>query len=202
MKLYYTPGSSATSVHMALRHLGLPFEIERVDLATKTTETGKNYLDINSFGYVPALELDSGKTLFETVAIMQYLFELSPDGKTLGAEDRAMYLEWFAHIGTELHAAMSFAWSVRDKTECRNAILAKAARRLGPTEAYLSGDRKYVSFEDPKQVGLLDFYLFGVLFGLSYLEFDLSPFPNIQAFMERMKQQPAVIETMKAEGLV
>lgn len=186
---------------MALRHLGLPFELEKVDLKTKTTESGKNFLDINYFGYVPVLELDSGERLFESVAILQYLFEKSPDGRELSAEDRAANLVWFAHIGTELHAAMSMAWSGKDHPEMKKIIFDKVAKRLGVTEGYLSDGREYISFEDPTRMGLHDLYFFGVLYGFQYLEFDFSPFPNIVAFMARMKEQKAVQETMEVEGL-
>jgi glutathione S-transferase len=203
MKLYYAPGSSASTIHMALRHLGLSCELEKVDLKTKTTESGKNFLEINYFGYVPVLELDSGERLFESVAILQYLYEKSPDGQGTTPETRAQTLEWFAHIGTELHAGLTFAWPMKDNPEFLKALFSKVSKRLEVTERYLGEPgREFVSFADGKRMGLLDIYLFGVLFGFSYLQFDFSPFPNLQAFFERMKQQEPVVEAMKIEGLM
>lgn len=50
MKLYYTPGSCSLSPHIVLRETGLDFSIERIDLRTKKTESGKDFLAINPKG--------------------------------------------------------------------------------------------------------------------------------------------------------
>lgn len=60
MKLYYTPGSCSLSPHIVLRETGLDFSIERIDLRTKKTESGKDFLAINPKGQVPVLQLDNG----------------------------------------------------------------------------------------------------------------------------------------------
>ena len=44
MKLYYSPGACSLSDHIALEEAGMPFEIERVDLKSKTTETGTDFI--------------------------------------------------------------------------------------------------------------------------------------------------------------
>ena len=57
MKLYYSPGACSLASHIALLEAGLEFELERVDLKTKLTETGRDFTTINAKGYVPALVL-------------------------------------------------------------------------------------------------------------------------------------------------
>ncbi|MDN6833795.1 MAG: glutathione S-transferase N-terminal domain-containing protein, partial [Enterobacterales bacterium] len=79
MKLFYKAGACSLSPHIVLREAGLDFTIERVDLATKKTEHGEDFLKINPKGQVPALQLDDGSLLTEGVAIVQYLADKVPD---------------------------------------------------------------------------------------------------------------------------
>ena len=73
MKLYYSPGACSLADHIALHEAGLSFEHEKVDLKTKRTESGADFATINSKGYVPALTLDSGETLSENIAILDWI---------------------------------------------------------------------------------------------------------------------------------
>ncbi len=79
MKLYYSPGSCSLSPHIALREAGLDFELIRVDTKTHTWGAGNNYYDINSLGYVPALETADGDIFREGVTLIQYIADLAPD---------------------------------------------------------------------------------------------------------------------------
>lgn len=73
MKLFLKPGACSLSPHIALEEAGLSYETENVDLATKKTASGGNFLEVNPKGYVPALLLDSGELLTEGPAIVQYI---------------------------------------------------------------------------------------------------------------------------------
>lgn len=73
MKLYYSPGACSLADHIALEESGLTFEYERVNLKHKTTASGADSTTINSKGYVPALVLDSGETIPENVAVLDWI---------------------------------------------------------------------------------------------------------------------------------
>ena len=83
MKLYYAPGACSLSPHIVLREAGLKFDLEKVDLGTKKTETGGDYLKVNPKGQVPALKLDDGSVLTEGPAIVQYLADQKPGSRIL-----------------------------------------------------------------------------------------------------------------------
>jgi len=78
MKLYFAPGACSLSPHIVARELDIPLQIEKVDLQAKKTASGRDFLQINPKGYVPALELDDGDVLTEGPAIVQFLADQKP----------------------------------------------------------------------------------------------------------------------------
>ena len=82
MKLYYSPGACSLASHIALLEAGLDFELERVDLKSKLTETGADFTAINTKGYVPALVLDSGDVVTENIAVLDWIASQSSDSGT------------------------------------------------------------------------------------------------------------------------
>src|SRR2546430_15959907 len=73
MKLYYSPGACSLSPHIALLEAGLPYDLDKVDLRAKKTESGDDYLAVNPKGQGPALRLDSRELATERHVIVQML---------------------------------------------------------------------------------------------------------------------------------
>lgn len=200
MKLYYQPGACSFSPHIILRETGLDFSLIKVDLATKRTEAGDDYFEVNPKGLVPALLMDDGSLLTEGVAIVQYLADKVPDRQLLapaGSMTRYHTLEWLNYIATELHKGFSPLFNPATPDEFKTV-----------TRQALEKKFKYVNEElNDKQwlMGLrftvADAYLFTVLRWAQALKLDLNGLSNIEAFMERMKARPAVEAAMTAEGI-
>ena len=74
----------------------------------------------------------------------------------------------------------------------------KLQLRYGLIEKLLSDGRPYLTGQN---FATVDAYLFTVTRWAPRIEFDLSPFPNVRAFMERVAARPKVQEALKAEGL-
>ena len=83
MKLFYTPGACSMAVHIALSEAGVTFDLEKVDLQTKKTESGLDFLAINPKGYVPCLQLDNGEYLTEVGTLLQYIADSNSDKNLL-----------------------------------------------------------------------------------------------------------------------
>ena len=60
-----------------INEIGLASEFVSVDLMTKKTETGMDFLSINPKGAVPTLQLDNGDIITENAIILQYLADVS-----------------------------------------------------------------------------------------------------------------------------
>ena len=117
MKLYYAPGACSLSPHIVLRELGLPFELERVDFASKKTEHGADFNKINPKSQVPTLTLDNGEILTEGPVIMQYLADRKPESGLVppaGSMERYRVQESLNYVTSELHKA--FGPLFNDKT--------------------------------------------------------------------------------------
>src|SRR5688500_13957597 len=101
MKLYFAPGTCALASHISLQEAGVSFETVKVDLRSKQTAQGEDYLSINPKGYVPALRLDDDEVLTENVAVLQYIADLK-SGAHLGPAATSLQtyrlLEWLGLI--------------------------------------------------------------------------------------------------------
>src|SRR5579885_2835248 len=106
MKLYFTPGACSLSPHIVLREAGLAADLEQVDLKTKKTKSGADFTAVNPKGQVPTLVLDSGETLTEGPAIVQYLADQKSQSglaPRAGTFDRYRLQEWLNFITAEIH---------------------------------------------------------------------------------------------------
>jgi glutathione S-transferase len=201
MKLYYAPGACSLSPHIVAREAGLDLTLVKVDLSTKQTSDGRDYLAINPKGYVPAIELDSGELLTEGPAIVQYLADRRPDAGLVppaGTLERYRVQETLGYINSEIHKSYSPLFNSKTTPEVRQEREAYLRKRYALLDQALAG--KSYLFGD--RFGVADAYLFTVTNWARSLKLDLSGFPNLLAFQERVAARPAVRAAMVAEGLI
>lgn len=193
MKLYYSPGACSLADHIALHEGGLAFEHERVDLKSKITEHGADFKAVNPKGYVPALTLDSGETLTENVAILDWIADQSSSLRPAGPLGRTRQLELLGFITTEVHKSFKpiFAGgSDDDKAKAKTAI----EGRFQLLADGLSGD-----FLMGDTVSVADFYLFVMMLWAGKNGIDV-PAP-LTALRERLMTRESVQKALKHEGL-
>lgn len=146
MNLYYATGACSLADRIALHEAGLEATFERVDLRTKITEKGADFLAINLKGYVPALVLDDGEIITENIAILAWIAGQAPRLAPAGSLGTVRLLEALAFVSTEIHKGFKPFFtpgaSGADRAKAGDAIsgrFAFVATRLGGP--YLFGAR-------------------------------------------------------------
>ena len=195
MKLYDNMDSgNAYKVRLALAHLGIPFDRVEIDTDNGETRTAE-YLGKNPNGKVPALELDGGEVLCESDAILFYLAEgsgLLPDSTI----DRARVLQWmfFEQYSHEPYIAVSrHVLKHLELTEERRALVASKQepgyRALGVMEGHIAGRDYFVA----DRFTVADIALYAYTHVADEGGFELSRFPGIRAWLDRVAAEPGHI---------
>ena len=201
MKLYYSPGSCSLASHIVLEESGTRFETVRVNLKDKRTADGRDYNSINPKGYVPSLQLDNNELLTENTALLAYLGEQSPQSRLIapaGTWDNYRVREWLGYISTELQKNLSPLVQPGASEATIAAARTLLARRLAFADQALAGKSYLVG----DNFSVADAYLFVVTTWFPHLQIELTPYPHLKAFNERVAKRPAVIRAMTDEGLL
>jgi glutathione S-transferase len=201
MKLYYTPGACSMAVHIALREAGLPFDLEKVDLRSKRTQGGEDYARINPKGYVPALQLEDGSILTEVGVCVQYVADLAPQSELApiaGTMGRYHLMEWINFTATEIHKTFGPLFDPSLSEELKQRQIGLLSKRFAYLDKHLS-EHEFVS---GAKFTSADAYLFTTLNWTHVVKMDVSPWPSLKNYVNRIAGRPAVHETMKAEGLI
>jgi len=137
MKIYDSFGPNPRALRMFLLEKGLDIPTVTVDLLGAENRRAP-YTDRNPGGQLPALELDDGRTIGETVAIFEYLEEKHPRPALIGttAEERAETRMWQRRIELKitehLYNGFRFAEGI-ELFKPRMRVLPEAAEGLKAT---------------------------------------------------------------------
>lgn len=200
MTLYHTPGACSLAPLIALHIAGLSHETAIVDLHAHRLSDGSNYYAINPKGAVPTLRIDGGELLTEVAVLLQYISALAPESGLIPPEGTARYreLEMINFVATEVHKGFPppkalvpdypvEAWNMAAGKFGRK--LTFLADRLG-SNPFLTGDRAMAA----------DVYLYTVLRSAMRFDYDLSPWPVLVSYMQRLSEHSAVKAALAEEG--
>lgn len=200
MKLYFSPGACSLAPHIVIKELGLNAELIKVDLRTKQF-MGGDFLQVNPKGQVPILEVKPGFSLTECGALIQFLSDQSPQKNLMpdvGTEDRYKCLEWINYLATEIHKGFGPLWNPASNEETKTMARQNLMKRF----EYLNTKILPNSYLMGGQYTVADAYLFTLLGWTKLVKMDLSEFTNLQSYVGRIAQRPAVQSALKAEGLI
>jgi glutathione S-transferase len=200
MKLYFAPGACSLSPHIVLRETGTKFDLEQVNNQEKKTKSGKDYWSINPKGQVPTLELENGERLTEGPAIVQWIADQHPGAGLIppaGTFERYRVIEWLNFITSELHKTFGPFFRPTTPEAYKEISRENLGKRFDWLDKQLAG-RQYLM---DSQFTVADAYLFTVLRWSPRVGIDLSKWPNVKAYVDRVASRKAVQEALRAEGL-
>jgi len=202
MKLYgFPPSPNTWKVRAVAAHLGVPLELEFVDLAKGGSHT-PDYLALNPTGRTPTL-VDGDFKLWESTAIMQYIASRKPNALwPSDARARADIMRWqswqLAHWSKEGCEPLLFQRLVKqilnmgppDEAIVAQGIAAfnKEAKVL---DAHLAGQPYLVG----RDVTLADFAVAAPLFYAERADIPVGPYANVRSWFGRVSALPCWRET-------
>lgn len=195
LRLYdFLPSGNGYKIRLLLSQIGMPFERVEVNILKGETRTPE-FLSKNPAGKIPVLEIEPGEYLAESNAILIYLSEgteFLPYDRFL----RAQVLQWlfFEQYSHEPFIATSRFWiSILGKgDQYKEAIEEKRQSgyaALSLMESYLRTRNFFVG----ERYTIADIALFAYTHVAHEGGFDLTQFPAILAWIERVKAQPRYI---------
>lgn len=201
IKLYdFELSGSCYKVRMLLNILGVDYEKANVDFVNKEHKTAP-YLALNAFGEIPILD-DGPLRLRDAQAIMVYLakkFDKTNQWYPDDAESMGRINQWLATGGGEvMNAAGARLVKILNYPLDLDKLHVGAARVFGIMEAHLAG-REFLELGHPT-IGDLACFPYTAMAGEGGI--DLSVYPNILKWIERMKRIPGFIPMPGVPGPV
>jgi glutathione S-transferase len=195
MKLHYHPASTGSrAVILFATAAEIPLDLVFVDLFAGDNRA-QDYLAVNPSGLLPTL-VDGDFTLSEAPAIMKYLADKAGSpAYPANLQDRAQVnaaVDWFAlQLGADFGRGFVEPLAAPDRC-APTAILpasltwhvARAERWLKVLDRHMLHERAYVCGDRPT---IADYYGAVVVSLGELVEYDLSRWPNVRAWLQRIK---------------
>jgi glutathione S-transferase len=193
----YLPSQNAWKVRQLLHHLGQAYRTVPISIFEGEGQTDE-FRRINPTGTVPAIQLDDGRVLAESNAILMYLADGTP---YLPADPfgRAKAQQWL-HFEQERVESVIGAlrhWTLTGKLPRRSAEMIEskrnaAVRSLGMLESelvtrpFIAGDRYSIA----------DMAIFAYASRAEEAGLALDEYPQLRAWIARVEAQPGFLATM------
>lgn len=189
MKLYDYPGSqNAWKVRQLCAQLSIEFETEWLSIFEGESHTDAFYTR-NPMGAVPVLELDDGRCIAESNAILTYLAEGTaylPDDRYA----RAKVSQWLFFEADYIQSTIATLrhWNLTGKNERNQGQLEKrraaATGVLGNLDHYLAGKR----FLANDRYSIADIAVYAYTHLAHEADLEMTAFPAVTAWVDRIRE--------------
>ena len=184
----YSVSGNCHKLRLLLEQLGQPYRWIEVDSSRGETRTPE-YLSKNPNGKVPMLELDDGRVLVESNAILLWLAEGTPylpDDAWLRAQALSwMFFEQYSHEPCIAVARFICGWTRTDSP--RRAELPRLRERGRQALAVMEQHLSTNAWFSGAAYGSADIALFAYTDVAADGGFDLSPYPALRDWLARVR---------------
>jgi glutathione S-transferase len=197
MELYFAPLACSLATRIALYEVGAKATFHYADTRTKRLSDDSDFFAVNPMGQVPVLRTDEGDLLTENPAILQYVADRYP-AAGLAAKDgieRYRLQQWLNFITSELHKMVFIP--LLDATSPEGAkqyARDRVGRAFATLNSHLTG-RDYLL----ETFTVADAYLLTILNWTQATAIDLSKWPAVQAYFQRMHKRPSIAKAFAEE---
>jgi glutathione S-transferase len=202
MKLYMTPGSCSTGIHILLEEIDIPFEAYLVNLMAGDHNKA-DFVAINPKSSIPTLVRDDGSALTEFQAIAYWLARSNPKLKLLPdhPDDEARVLEMMDYVVGTIHGqgytriftTENFTPTPADYEAVRERGREIVTQCFAVVNKALDGKDYVIG-----NFSIADAALFYVEFWADKIKIDLPE--NCLGHYRRMLTRPAVQRVLREEG--
>lgn len=185
----YRPSQNAWKVRQLLRHLSLPHDTVEIALFDGEGQ-GDAYRAVNPTGAVPAIRLDDGRVLGESMAILWHLAEgtryLPSD-----AFARAKVLQWLSFENDYLQNSIGSLryWTLTDKIARRPAELVAGKRATALRVLRILDEALAASPFLAGDYGIADIACFAYTHLARDADLPLERHARVAAWLERVRAQ-------------
>jgi maleylpyruvate isomerase len=192
LKLHnYFRSSTSFRVRVALAMKGLDYDYLPVHLR-KGEQRGQAFLALNPQGGVPALELDDGRVLTQSMAILEYLDEVHPEPPLLPADPlgRARVRALAYAVACDIHplnnlrVLQQLGKLGQDQAGVADWFRHWVALEFAALEKRLAGEPETGRFCHGDRPTLADLCLVPQVVNGARFDCDLAPYPTIRRIHE------------------
>lgn len=204
LKLFWARSTCALATHIVLEECNARYELARVDMQNGGQQAPE-FLALNPKGRVPTLVTDQG-VLTETPALLVYLAQRFPQAGLAPIDDPFAFARvqaFNSYLVSTVHVAYAHGrrgarWS--DDAAAHESMKRKVPQNMQESFALIEKEM----FVGPWSMGdaytICDPYLFTIAGWLASVGVELSQFPEVHAFQQRMSERPAVRRALAAQA--
>jgi glutathione S-transferase len=194
MKIYGDSNSgNCLKVKWVCDRLALPYRWISVDTMKRETRTPQ-FLALNSAGQVPVIELDDGRTLAQSNAIIRYLARgsalIPQDAFAAAKMDEWLFWEQYSHEPYVAVVRFRMRFQGKARAELDAGLIAGAEAAMARLETALTGRRYLVG----EAISLADICLVGYTRFAADAGFTLADYPGVDAWVARLEAELPIKE--------